>query len=252
MSGKINRPLAAFVKIPQESVDGLVDQIIELSSRDYIRATEDGKYSVFDIVSVVMGKGNPRDAWKHLSSRYPDTVEKCDSVSLPRSDGKKANMASPVGDLATIIEIIWLLPGDFSAKFRKLGADIVSQVVEQQVSADDKVIEPDADAVARLMASVADLQRDMSDLKANQVALPQPAAQLPPTDVRFVSFVSALKDFQNLTGARLDDPTYSQCVKDAGRNILIPDPEQARKAKDEELDRMIREYYPKLSGRPLS
>jgi hypothetical protein len=170
MSDKISRPLATFVKISQTTIDALVDRIVELSGRGDIRVTESGMYSVFDVISVVAGKGSVAKEWKRFSLRYPDTMAKCHSVKLSRSDGKKANMVSPVGDLATVIEIVWLLPGDFAAKFRKLGADIVSQVVERQVLAEDSkaIRASDDDVFNSLMATVIGLQQKIISMETQQ------------------------------------------------------------------------------------
>jgi hypothetical protein len=166
---QINRPLAAFVAIPQETVDELVSQIVELSSRGDIRVAEDGRYSVFDIISVVAGKSSVHKVWERLQEAHPDTLTNCQSVKLSRSDGKKANMVSPVGDLATVIEIVWLLPGDFAAKFRRLGADVTRQVIEQQIATDNKAIEPnDHELFNSLMATVVGLQKEIITLRREQ------------------------------------------------------------------------------------
>jgi hypothetical protein len=61
--------------------------------------------------------------------------------------------------------------------------------------------------------------------KLPQQAEPQPqpvAMQLPPADVRFASFVSALKDWKELMGVDLDNPRYRQYIQDAGHNMFIP------------------------------
>jgi hypothetical protein len=124
MSGKINRPLSTFVEISQGTIDALVSQIVDLSSRGDIRTTADGRYSVFDIISVVAGKGSERKVWKRLQMAHPDLWHFVTGEIFGRSSGY---LETPVADLATIIEIIWLVPGDFSAKFRKLGADVTRQ-----------------------------------------------------------------------------------------------------------------------------
>lgn len=38
----------------------------------YIRETEDGRYSVFDVISVIAGKKNPWETWKRLCERHSE------------------------------------------------------------------------------------------------------------------------------------------------------------------------------------
>lgn len=98
MQNQLNRPLAAFVAIPREAIDELVSQVIELSNRGNIRTTTDGRYSVLDVISVVVGKSSKHKVWERLQAAFPETLTNCQSLKLPRSNGRKGGLPSPVGD----------------------------------------------------------------------------------------------------------------------------------------------------------
>jgi hypothetical protein len=125
---KLKRSLAPFVQVSSETLQELIAQLIELSSRGDIRVTDDGNYSIYDVIDKVVEKGSPRKSWERLTAKHLEVVAKCHNFQFP-GQGQRL---TPVTDLAGIIEIIWLLPGDFSNKFRKLGAKVVSEVINSQ------------------------------------------------------------------------------------------------------------------------
>lgn len=106
-----------------------------------LRQTDDHKYSIYDFISLVSGVKNPRDTWKSLIERYPDTVAKTDSVKLNRIDGKKANIATPVADKQTLLEILAVLPGKLGAKYRAEAAKLVLRYIGADPKLADDVIQ---------------------------------------------------------------------------------------------------------------
>lgn len=123
---KLNRPLASFVQVSSDALQNLIAQLIELSSRGDIRVTDDGRYSVYDVIGKIAEKGGERKVWERLAVNNPEVRTKCHYLQF-QGAGQRS---TPVTDLAGIIEIIWLLPGDFSNKFRKLGAQLAIETVE--------------------------------------------------------------------------------------------------------------------------
>lgn len=114
------------VQIPAAQVQQLIELIIELSEKGEIRH-QNSMYSVFDVISSAAGKGNPRQQWNDLLASYPEVVRSVDNLQFGGAGQRK----TPVAPLATCIEIIWLLPGEYSSKLRSLGAQMVSEIVEQ-------------------------------------------------------------------------------------------------------------------------
>lgn len=97
-----------------------------------IRKTADGRMSVYDLLKVA-GAVNPRVTFKRLSEEYPDTVTSCDSVKLPRKDGKKANLASPVTDEAGWRQIKMVLPGVIGANYRAAASDLIEKALSGDI-----------------------------------------------------------------------------------------------------------------------
>lgn len=158
---KLNRPLAQFVQVSDTTLQLLIAQLIEISSRGDIRVTEDGKYSIYDVISKVTEKGSQHEVWKRLTVATPKVLTICENLQFP-GVGQRL---TPVTDLAGIIEIIWLLPGEFSNKFRRLGAQVVSEVVTSQ---DNN--QPTADllnAINQLTNFVKEQSQTINDLKRN-------------------------------------------------------------------------------------
>lgn len=61
-----------------------------------IRVTEDGRYSVYDVIKFC-GKKNPRDAWNRITERFPELAN---NVQLHQFKGKgKGQRPTPVASL---------------------------------------------------------------------------------------------------------------------------------------------------------
>ena len=109
---------------------------------------QDGLWSVFDWIQVIGGRKNPRDVWKRLTDKYPNTVAKCDSVKFSRTDGKKANTTSPACDRQTALEIIGLLPGEVGDKYRENAAKLFLRYIDADVSFATEIINRSQDKSA--------------------------------------------------------------------------------------------------------
>ena len=118
------------VEISADKLKALVNAIVELSSKGEIRqGIEKGiqVYSIFDTIANAVGKKSQREVWKRVSDKYPEVVTICDNYQFPGKGQRK----TPVTDLVGLIEIVWVLPGEFSAKLRRLGAEIIAEIIPQ-------------------------------------------------------------------------------------------------------------------------
>ena len=69
-----------------------------------IRATEDGRFSVFDVIKFC-GKKNPRDAWSGLQTQYPEIALKIHKVKF----SGRGQQFTPVATKLVILEIIKII-----------------------------------------------------------------------------------------------------------------------------------------------
>ncbi len=51
-----------------------------------IRMTSTGQPSIFDMIKVLGGQKNPRDAWQRLAESHPEVVGKCDNLRFPTAE----------------------------------------------------------------------------------------------------------------------------------------------------------------------
>jgi very-short-patch-repair endonuclease len=73
-------------------------------SNSEIRVTEDGRYSVYDVVKFC-GKQNPRDAWNDLKKKYPEVVGKTETHKFPG----RGQQETPIADRYVMTEILEIL-----------------------------------------------------------------------------------------------------------------------------------------------
>ena len=69
-----------------------------------IRISQSGQPSVFDMIKVLGGQKNPRDAWQRLSEAHPEVVGKCDNLRLSQ---KRTTSDSPVQASARLSDEAW-------------------------------------------------------------------------------------------------------------------------------------------------
>ena len=112
--------------------DSLFMIIPELAAK--IRRTDDGRCSVYDLISAT-GKGNPRDVWKTLVSRHPEVVGKTDNLKFPGSGQRE----TPITDLRGWLYILALLPGAMGKKYREEAAQLVTRYMKGDQSLIDEI-----------------------------------------------------------------------------------------------------------------
>jgi hypothetical protein len=109
-----------------------------------IRKTEDGKISVYDLISVVGDQKSPREVWNRLTEQFPEVVAKCDNLKFKGAGQRN----TPVTDKEGALYIIGLLPGAIGKKYRAEAAKLVLQYLEDPEalakSAIDRIEDPEA------------------------------------------------------------------------------------------------------------
>ena len=101
-----------------------------------IRATEDGRFSVFDVIKFC-GKKNPRDAWKSLANEYIEVVAKTDNFKF----SGRGQQETPVANRENILYIIGLLPGAIGKAYREESAKIFVQYLDASPELAESVID---------------------------------------------------------------------------------------------------------------
>lgn len=129
----------------------MTDLAVILPDGAQVRKAPDGRASVYDLLKLA-GASNPRLTFKRLSEAYPDTVTNCDSVKLPRQDGKKANIATPVTDSAGWRRIMTVLPGVIGKAYRAAANELVDQYLTDPEALAGRAVDriKDADGLARI------------------------------------------------------------------------------------------------------
>jgi hypothetical protein len=113
---------------------------------DEIRATNDGRISVYDFIRVVGGQKDPRKTWERLKERYSEVALLCHNFQFPG----KGQRNTPVADKAATLQILNLLPGLAGKKYRQEAAKLVLAFL---------------DAPADLAIAAIDRIKNESDLK---------------------------------------------------------------------------------------
>jgi hypothetical protein len=91
----------------KNAIQKLQEEYAELFSGKEIRETEDGKYSVYDYLTVVTGYKNPRQILKRLQEAYPEVVSACDTFKFQG----RGQQETPVTNRQGLLLIHGLLPG---------------------------------------------------------------------------------------------------------------------------------------------
>jgi hypothetical protein len=131
--------------------------IIPELSGSKIRRTQDGRYSVYDLIRVAGGKSGERTAFKRLCDQYPECVAKCDAVELGEGKAKKQ---TPVATVENCLYILGLLPGICGQAYRETAANIVR-----------RYIKGDADLGALMILRDHNKERQQKALKRVKVTL---------------------------------------------------------------------------------
>ena len=90
-----------------------------------VRVTEDGRYSVFDVIAFC-GKKSQHEVWKRLTAQFPELLTYCEQYKFP-GPGRGG---SPVTGREGILQIIGLLPGAIGQKYRAEAAKVFVQYLD--------------------------------------------------------------------------------------------------------------------------
>lgn len=102
------------------SVEQLYNLGSDFDNKDLRYVVADGrKYvSLFDVLSSLWGAANPREMWGQLKNNHPELAEKVISHQF----SGQGQRSTPIADRDTVLQIIFLLPGQRATKYRKSAA----------------------------------------------------------------------------------------------------------------------------------
>jgi hypothetical protein len=103
-----------------------------------IRMTPQGQPSVFDMIRVLGGQKNPRDAWQRLVESHPEVVGKCDNLRFPGRGQRETPIARTKEDA---YYILGLLPGAVGRKYREQAAELFSRFLDDPASVASAAVE---------------------------------------------------------------------------------------------------------------
>ena len=106
-----------------------------------IRKTDDGRFSVYDLIHVIGGQKNPRDVWKRLQGAHPEVVGKTDNYKFTGKGQKE----TPVATVENCLYIIGLLPGECGKSYREKAANLVRRYIEGDADLGAEIIARDGD-----------------------------------------------------------------------------------------------------------
>ena len=96
-----------------------------------IRVTDDGRYSVYDLIRFCTGNKNPSQLWngdktdrktkqKGLVERFPEVIRKTDNFKFPG----RGQRETPIANRENILYILGLLPGAVGQSYREGAAKV--------------------------------------------------------------------------------------------------------------------------------
>lgn len=122
---------------------------------DEVRMTDDGRYSVLDIIKFC-GNKSPGKKWASMVKDYPDLLGKCDNLKFPGPGQRE----TPVAGREGILYIIGLLPGSIGRAYRQEAAKIFLQFIDASPELAESIID---------RAKPEDLERIEARLKSKQI-----------------------------------------------------------------------------------
>lgn len=92
-----------------------------------IRVTASGQPSVFDMIKVLGGKRNPRQAWEGLIESHPEVVQKTDNLRFPGPGQRETPVARTREDA---YYILGLLSGAVGRQYREQAARLFTRFLQ--------------------------------------------------------------------------------------------------------------------------
>lgn len=92
-----------------------------------IRRTDDGRFSVYDLIRIAGGRKKPHDTWKRMTDAHSELLGKCESEELGTGKAKKS---TPVATSENCLYILGLLSGMCGQSYREAAANIVRRYIE--------------------------------------------------------------------------------------------------------------------------
>ena len=134
-----------------------------------IRVTDDGRYSVYDVIRFCSGLKNPSQFWngdksarttrqKGLVERFPEVIRKTEGFKFPGRGQKE----TPVANRENILYILGLLPGAIGRAYREEAAKVFVQYIDASPELAESVID---------RATPKDLERIEKRLRSKQIRI---------------------------------------------------------------------------------
>lgn len=118
----------------------LITVIPELDNAQ-IRRTSEGRFSVYDLISISGTKKDACVVWKTLVDRYPEVLERVNNFQFP-GRGQKP---TPVTDREGWLHILGLLPGVMGRKYRESAANLVVRYLDSDITLAESIVERTTD-----------------------------------------------------------------------------------------------------------
>lgn len=95
-----------------------------------IRATKNGKFSVYDVLVAfgICGKAHARQTLKRIQEKHPEVNTFCENFKFPG----RGQRETPVADEEGIYQILMLCPGQRGVEFRAWTAKVVRERREEE------------------------------------------------------------------------------------------------------------------------
>lgn len=122
-----------------------------------IRVTDDGRYSVYDVIKFCGCKGRHK-VWERLTEQHPEVLTFCSDFKFPGRGQRK----TPVADREGILQIIGLLPGAVGKSYRAAAAHVFLAYLDASPELAGDIID---------RATPEDLKRIEARLRGKQVRM---------------------------------------------------------------------------------
>lgn len=126
--------------IMKNAIELLQKEYADLFEGKEIRETDEGYYSVYDYISVLINTTNPTLIFNRMCNQYPELLSICKEYTFTRKNGKKGNQKTPVTDREGLLQIIGLLPGLAGKKYRQNIAEIIERFLRGDVTLAEQIL----------------------------------------------------------------------------------------------------------------